>query len=354
MRRAARIALAAACVSACSGSGSTGPAAPSRTYRMGFSDFPPRLTFQAYQDNLNAWVPRADGAIMHVSPPWSALLAGARPDSMVITQNLTLANYYHGHGLTLFATIDVTNGLDRSAEHPDLVAAGRSITEPAIQAMERAWLVAFDTLIHPAYLGLAAETNLIRDAAPANLYAAVVTMTNAGAADVLAKDPAQKLYVSVQVDDAWGRIGGPPGYKGVERDYGDFPFIDALGLSSYPYFAYLDPDSVPLDYYTRLRNGRATPLMVVEGGWTSASVGTISSDADKQRRYLDRHRRILDSARAIGWFQLDYADFDTTGFALPPGSIAPLFAYLGIVTVDLAPKPAQAVWDSVFALPYKP
>ena len=321
---------------------------------MGFSDYPPRLTFQSYQDNLAAWTPHADGAIMHESPPWKALLAGGRPDSLVIVERLSIANYYHAHGFKLFATIDVTNGLDRSAEHPDLVAAGRSITEPAIQAMERAWLVAFDTLIRPDYLGLAAETNLIRDAAPASLYAAVVTMTNAGAADVLAKDPAQRLYVSVQVDDAWGRIGGPPGYKGVERDFTDFPFIQALGISSYPYFAYADPDSVPLDYYSRLRNGRSIPLMVVEGGWTSATVGTIVSDESKQARYFDRQRRILDSARAIGWFQLDYAEFDTTGYALPPGSIAPLFAYIGIVTVDLTPKPAQAVWDSIFALPIRP
>jgi len=354
VRRAARIAFAAACAAACSGSGSTGPAAPSRTYRMGFSDFPPRLTFQAYQDNIAAWTPRADAAIMHESPPWKELLAGARPDSLVITERLAIANYYHAHGFTIFATIDLTNGLKRSEEHPDLVAAGRSITEPAIQAMERGWLVAFDTLVRPEYLGLAAETNLIRDAAPANVYAAVVQMTNDGAADLRARSPTPKLYVSVQVDDAWGRLGGPPGYKGVERDYTDFPFIQALGLSSYPYFAYVDPDSVPLDYYARLRNGRATPTMVVEGGWTSASVGTITSDVDEQRRFFTRHRALLDSVHAIAWLQLDYADFDTTGRALPPGSVAPLFAYTGVATVDLAPKPALAVWDSTFALPLRP
>lgn len=352
--RTLRLALAMACTAACSGSGAAGPAAPSRTYRMGFSDFPPRFTDQAYHANLDAWLPRADGAIMHVSPPWKELLAGARPDSLVIIRDLTIANVYHARGLTIFATVDVTNGLNRALEHPDLVAAGRSITEPAIQALERAWLIAFDSLIQPDYLGLAAETNLIRDAAPANVYAAVVTMANAGAADVLARRPSQRLYVSVQVEDAWGKLGGPPGYAGVERDFADFPFLDALGLSSYPYFGYADPADVPLDYYARLRNGRRTPMMVVEGGWTSASVGTITSDPAKQARYLDRHRQILDSVRAIAWLQLDFADFDTTGAGAPPGSVLPLFAHIGDVTVDLTPKPALAAWDSLFALPLRP
>ena len=351
---AARAACLAACAVACSGSGSTAPSTPARTYRMGFSDFPPRLTNEAYVDNLNAWLPHADGAIMHVSPPWAALLAGDRADSLVIAQNVPIANVYHAHAFLLFATIDVTNGLDRSAEAPELVAAGRSITEPAVQALYRSWLVAFDTLIAPDYLGLAAETNLIRLAAPANVYGAVVTMTNAGAADVLAERAAQKLYVSVQVEAAWGLLGGPAGYQGVEQDYADFPFLVALGLSSYPYFAFADPGDVPLDYYARLRNGRATPMMVVEGGWTSASVTGIASDPAKQSRYISRQRRLLDSARAIGWMQLDFADFDTTGFHLPPGSIAPLFAYLGLVTVDLAAKPALAAWDSAFDEPRTP
>jgi hypothetical protein len=34
---------------------------------------------------------------------------------------------------------------------------------------------------------------------------------------------------------------------------------------------------------------------------------------------------------------------------LPPGSILPLFASLGLVDANLAPKPALAPWDSAFA-----
>ena len=44
---------------------------------------------------------------------------------------------------------------------------GRSITEPAIQQIYRDYVIAIVTQVRPEYLGLAAETNLIREVAPA-------------------------------------------------------------------------------------------------------------------------------------------------------------------------------------------
>jgi hypothetical protein len=164
---------------------------------------------------------------------------------------------------------------------------------------------------------------------------------------VRARDAAVRLSVSVQVDYAWGRFGGP--YQGVEADFADFPFIEELGLSSYPYLAgFSDPDSIPLDYYARLLNGRALPCMVTEGGWTSASLDTlVVSSPALQRRYIERQALLLDRAPAIAVFQLTFTDLDPVIF--PPGSILPLFAHCGLVDVNLVPKPALAAWDAVFA-----
>jgi hypothetical protein len=353
VRRAAAFACAAAAIAACSGS--TESSAPSRTYRMGFSDFPPRLDSADYVNSLTMWLPRADGAIIHVSPPWAALIAGATPESAVtFTQGRTAA-LYRSRGLKLWVTVDVTDGLDRAAESPELDSLGRSITEPAIQALYRRYVVALDTLLHPDYLGLAAETNLIRLAAPMPVYQAVVTMTNAAADDVRVVDAARPLYVSVQVETAWGRLGGPHVYVGVDRDFMDFPFVTTLGLSSYPYLGgFTDPADLPDDYYSRLVTGRATPVMVVEGGWASANAPGFTSDPAKQARYIARQRTLLERAKAIGLFQLDFADFDTTGLHLPPSSILPLFTSLGVVDDNLIPKPALRTWDSTFALPRVP
>jgi len=117
---------------------------------------------------------------------------------------------------------------------------------------------------------------------------------------------------------------------------------------------FTDPDEVPLDYYSRLPNGRTLPVMVVEGGCTSGAAGAIDSSPEKQARYIRRQARMLDSVRARAVFQLTFTDLDTASLNLPPGSILPLFASLGLVDSDLRPKIALTVWDSLFALPRTP
>jgi len=321
---------------------------------MGFSAIPPRSDQTVLLQALDLWTARADAAIIHTSVPWTALLAGISARAAVDSNELGLANFYRAKGLRVVVTVDVTDGLDRSREAPDLIGAGHSITEPGIQSLYRDFVLALDTIVHPDYLGLAAETNLIRVAAPDSIYAAVVAMANTAAADVRSLGGAPPLYVSVQVETAWGRLQGG-GYVGIAQDLADFPFIDALGLSSYPYLGgFAEPEDLPLDYYARLRAARALPELVVEGGWTSVSLGPLTSSPQKQARYLARQAVLLDSADVVAVFQLTFTDLDLSAVAVPPGSILPLFAHLGVVDSALGPKPALAVWDSLFALPLAP
>jgi hypothetical protein len=91
--------------------------------------------------------------------------------------------------------------------------------------------------------------------------------------------------------------------------------------------------------------------MVVEGGWTSASVSTVVSSPDRQARYLRRQAELLDSAKALYLFQLTFTDLDLASFPPPIPSNLSFFASLGLVDPDLHPKPALAVWDSLFKLP---
>jgi len=325
---------------------------PARTFRMGFSAFPPRPTNEAALATIDVWSRRADAAIIHNSVPYQALLSGTNAATYVNTVDLPLANIYKAKGLQLAITVDVTDGLNRAAEDPALVALKRSIAEPAVQLAYRQYVQALVSAIRPEYLGLAAETNLIRGQAPAAVYSAMVQMTNAAASDVKALGGKQPvLYASVQADFAWGPP--PAAYKGVEQDFRDFPFVQAIAISSYPYFVYPDPDQIPLDYYTRLAAGRTLPILVVEGGWTSASVGQIQSSAAKQARYVRRHEKLLDSAKAVAVFQLTFTDLDLSSLQVPPGSNLPLFASLGFVDANLSPKAVLATHDSVFMRPLK-
>ncbi|HYR78754.1 MAG TPA: hypothetical protein VEO55_02050, partial [Candidatus Dormibacteraeota bacterium] len=285
--------------------------------------------------------------------PWALLLAGTSPEDALRKDGVDLEHYYRSKQLKLVVTIDVTNGLARESEALALVAAHRSITDPAVQRLYRNYVRALVEMLHPDYLGLAAETNLIRQIAPRPVYNAVVRMTNDAASDIRRSRSASALplYISVQVETAWGKLGQQGGYVGIDQDVRDFPFITLLGLSSYPYLGgFKDPDQIPLDYYSRIRGSRVLPLMVVEGGWPSTSArGVFSSSQEMQSRYIARQSQLLDEAKAIGVFQLSFTDLDLGSFPKPVPAILPLFATLGLVDASLKPKPALATWDRIFA-----
>jgi hypothetical protein len=318
---------------------------------MGFSPVPPKLTVQSVIDNFAMWSRRADAAILHVTPEWPALLAGTDPDTIVRAVHLPLANAFRARGMTLTVTLDATDGLDRSAESPALRDSSRSLAEPAIQQLYRRYAVAMWRQLHPEHLALAAEVNLIRVAAPAPLYAAVRQVANDAAGDLRAAGCTAVLSVSIQNEVVWGRFGSA-GYAGLATDLADFPFMQELPLSTYPYLGgFEEPEDVPLDYYARPGQDAGLPVRIVEGGWASEAVPGHPSSRAEQARYIRRQAMLLDSARANAVFQLSFADFDVSTFPPPVPPNLSLFTTLGLADTGLAAKPALAVWDSTFARP---
>lgn len=342
----------AAAIVAC-GSGGTGPdpgPGPAREYRMGFSGFPPRPDFEVAVQALERWTPRADVAIVHEELPWTELLAGVAPDSILRRDKDGLIQYYRGKGLALVFIADATDGLSRGEDPPQLRALGRSFTEPAVQHHYRAWIRAFVSRYQPEHVGLLAETNLIRLAAPPALYQAAVAAANQAAAELRAGPARPRLFVSVQVEVAWGRFTSQP-FQGIEQDFADFPFLELLGLSSYPYFVWSDPADLPLDYYARLLGGRALPVMIVEGGWASESAAGFTSTPARQAAYFRRQARLLEPVDALAWIQLAPTDLQVSSFPAHLQAAIRPFSRLGVLDTALAAKPALVVWDSLFALP---
>jgi hypothetical protein len=143
------------------------------------------------------------------------------------------------------------------------------------------------------------------------------------------------------------------GFVGVAQDRSDFPFIDALGLSSYPNLTTVAmPEDLPLDYYERLAPGGALPMLVVEGGWTSTTVVHPSSP-ELQARYIKRQMDLADRAKLIGIFQLTFTDLDPAAYGGAGSPLGP-FSVMGLMTADYVEKPALAEWDRAFARPLSP
>jgi hypothetical protein len=340
-------------VAACGG-GDQSSSTPTRTWRMGFSPIPPRPTTAAVIEGIDRWSQRAEIAAIHEELPWTDLLGGMSPDDILDRDKVQLVDYMRSKGLPLYFMADLTDGLSRGEEAPQLRALGRSITEPAVQQVYRNYLLAVDRKLHPEIIGLAAETNLIRAAALPAVYAGVVTAANDAAADLLAAGSSATLLVSVQVETAWGRLGGSGNYLGVEQDFTDFAFAQLVGLSSYPYFGFAQPEDIPTNYYSRLLNGRTLPVMVVEGGWTSAAAGSIQSSPALQARYVTRHPQLLEPVDARGLIQLVFADIDLASFPPPIPPNLPLFVNIGLTDSDFNAKPALAAWDALHARPLMP
>ena len=320
-----------------------------RTWQMGFAFTPPRPTTTAVIQGIDRWSTRAELAAIHQELPWRDLLGGMSPDAILDRDMVQLINYMRGKGLKIFFMADTTDGLSRAEEAPQLRALGRSIMEPDVQAVYRSYVLAAARKLNPDFIGLAAETNLIRAAASPAVYAAVVRAANDAAADLRAAGNSATLLVSVQVETGWGVLGGNSPYSGIERDFTDFPFVQMLGLSSYPYLGYAQPEDIPANYYTRLLNGRTIPVMVVEGGWTSASVANVRSSEALQARYVARHDALLRSVNARGLIQLLFSDVDMTSLPQPVPVNLPLFVKIGLTDADLNAKPVLAEWDAMFA-----
>lgn len=318
---------------------------PSRTFLMGFSALPQRLDIALVQPNLDVWSRRADVGLVLQEPPWTELLAGTDPEALVRANPLGIAEAFRAKGLRVIASIDPTNGVNRAQESAPLVAAGRSLAEPAVRDAYRRYVGAFVSLVRPEVITLASETNLVRASAPASVYAGVVAAANEAAAEARRRDPAVRLLITIQVEVANGRLPGGAG-AGIAQDRADFPFLQGLGLSSYPYLAgFGDPSEVPADWYSRVAAGTALPLYVIEGGWPSEAA--YQSSPDEQLRYIERQVVLLDNASARAWFQITFTDLDLQAF----GPVLGPFAYIGLVDTSLRPKPALDAWDATFRRP---
>lgn len=326
-----------------------------RTFKMGFANSAPRFDdINLFIQSLDLWTTRADAAIVSNEVPWSELLAGMRPGDYVVDNFKDIVDYYRSKDLTVWVYIDPANGLDRSGDSQELQAAGKSIADADIQRLYVKYVIAMDSVLRPKHLGLALETNLIRASAPKSIYNGIVAAANGAAIALKAAGSDASLSVSIQVEQAWGGINGGGSFQGIQQDLDDFPFLQELGMSSYPYFRYNTPDDIPDDYYSRIASGTGLHVFVSEGGWTSKTLTAgsyqISSSEGEQASYMQRQKDLLSNCAAVAWFQLTFTDIDLTG--IPPGTpdIIRYFAFLGLVDTNFRPKPALQEWDKVFAL----
>ncbi len=320
-----------------------------RTYEMGWAPGAPRSDVSLVLALMDSMAKVSDITIIQQPVPWPQLLAGASMDSLVEDRG-AVADYLRARGMRIIFLVDPLDGLDRRKEDPGLVSTGHSILEPSIRSMHDAWVLRIASRIEPEYFGLASEINTLGSRGDPALYAAIRDMVNDLAPQVRQRSPSTKVFVSFQADEANGRLGPEPVDNFALID--DFD-IDALGLSSYPVFAFDSPAEIPDDYFQAFRDATDLPLILVEGGWSSADVPWGHGTPDGQVGFLNRFEELLDGVQAKTWVMLTFTDLDVNALGLDPDRAAGLsnFAHMGLLDTDLRRKPAYAVWQRIFERP---
>ncbi|MFQ5680421.1 MAG: hypothetical protein ACE5HP_13305 [Gemmatimonadota bacterium] len=319
---------------------------------MGWAPSPPRPDVGLFFQVVDSLARVAEVTILQQPVPWPELLAGAPMDSLVEDRG-GLADFLRTKGLAIVFLVDPLDGLDRRQEDPELVALGRSILEPGIRALHEEWVRRIATRVRPRWFGLASEINTLAARGDPALYATILDLVNGLAPEVRQRSPGTSVFVSFQADEANGRLGDPIiDHFALIADFD----IDALGLSSYPVFAFTSPADVPDDYFARFDEATELPLLYVEGGWSSEDVPWASGSPQAQVAYFQRYETLLDGVGAQLWVMLTFTDIDIPSLGLPPDRALALsnFAFMGILDTALRRKPSYAEWARIFGRPRTP
>jgi hypothetical protein len=136
-------------------------------------------------------------------------------------------------------------------------------------------------------------------------------------------------------------------------------YSDLFAMSIYPHMSYDVPRPVPRHFFDFARQFDK-PIAVAETGDTSRDVElkafglTLKGSEANQRQFIEL---LLDTANRDRYeFVTQFAttDFEKLCEKLPPpvDDLARIWAYTGMQTSNLKPKPALSVWDAYLTVKY--
>lgn len=386
------IALLAFQLSACANDGSFGPprqtptpAAPAgqkappppplpeyrgpatRSFYMGFTLWPADMTSEGVAVAKD--FAHSHGDIVAISfiggIPWPEALDG-KPFSKDVEENMA---YRPPAGKKLFLSISPLNKDKR-----DLAAYWgdtdnqplprpwdkESINSPRVKKAFLNFVLRSITAMRPDYLAIGVESNVLLSRNPAKwrhfkeLYRETYTAV---------KKAHKGLPVFFTTDVVhYRRLAREA--KGTEQEKEVAELMrssDVFAMSVYPYMSPEVPRPVPgnfLDFARRFNK----PIAVSESAMSSRTVDLKSYSTTLQGSETDQQlftELLLKTAARDGYeFVINFATTDSDRLVArlrpPLDDIARIWAYTGMQTSDLRPKPASAVWNGFFKAKFEP
>ncbi len=306
---------------------------------MGFVPVPKQpLNIQNWQDAFTTLSRNSDFLLHHFHLDWEDCLDEKRRALSPNYQSLRfISAMARKNGLKLFVVIDPLS-TDRRELDPKLPDSfRRSFSDPKIR---QAFLISVLTVAReftPEYLGLGSEVNTYFLSHPEDIES-YVSLYKEAYRIIKIHAPKIKVTVTFQFES----LSGTAGKMAHWGDIGLFePDIDAVGITTYPSLWFVDPGSIPVDYYSRLKHYTKRPILIAESGWPSGGKRRYHGSPASQEEFIYRLVELfrdMDLRLWVWWF---LHDWESSGYP-------DFFKTMGLKRSNGVPKPAFYAWRNIF------
>jgi hypothetical protein len=350
------------------GGGAAGPSEATRSFALGFTDFPSAGTQGAVDDAYRVIRNDGDLSVYHNDGgvPWQEAAAGTAWHPNVVGHfSDQVTRHPAGHRLLLTAT-PINFHRDGLALHLG-PASNEPLTAPfdtlsfGDSLVIRAYTAYCERLIdqfHPDWFGYAIEANLVARTAPSR-WAGFLVLAESVYTTLKRNHPSLPVFASVQLETLYGDL--PNNGPAVQQL---LQWSDLLAISTYPYTLVADPSQLPADYFTALTGIAGTrPLAIAETGWPAEPVTApypvaIAASPLWQRAYVERLLGDMDRVHGafVNWFfTRDYDAFWESDFKnSPDAALVRIWKDDGLYAGDGTPRTALAAWRGFLGRPYRP
>jgi hypothetical protein len=357
---AAAIAAAFLFIIGCSSSSSSGSGTieETRSFALGFTDYPYSLAPEAYGETVDIVRRDGDMAAMHFDDgvPWQeALSEEAYAPGWAAELNARAAAMPPGHVVYLAVT-PIAFSRDGLAPHrgeagnEPLVSPWDTYPFDAPEVIEafRAHAENMIGIFDPDYFAYAVEANMLVDFAP-DKWTAFVTLAREVYTRLKARHPNLPCFVTLQADSFHANR---QAHTAAIAQL--LPYTDFIAVSSYSFTLTADPGLLPADHFSALADlAPAKPFAVSETGWPAEAVtapypATIPASEATQQAYVSRLLADADdlSAAFVMWFvSRDYDDLWESYLQYQPNAaLLRLWRDNGLYTGDGTPRPGLETW----------
>ena len=335
-----------------------------RPFYMGFTRWPPEATIQGIQTVDNFIAKHADLVSLHLDNgiPWQESLQN-KPYSLDVVNRL---KYRPPAGYKFYVAISPLNMFrDKMAGYwgekdnqplPD-IWNNLALDNPQVIKAYANYALRVVEATKPDYFVFGVEVNELISNTP-SMWPSYVALHKATYLALKARHPKLPVFTSFNVLH-WKGIADKSNKDLQDRLISEIiPYVDAIGLSYYPFMSYATPDPLPEDYLA-FATQFGKPVAMTETGFTSANVMVkilpLFGSEKKQKNYYDYIFRTAKRDKHLFIITFCTTDFEKLAEALPDplDDFAGIWKYTGLQTSSLKPKPALATWNAMLSAPYK-